>query len=86
MRTGQTRRILDYLLAHPGQEISALELHHAGSGSPYGFCASISRRISDLRKLGYDVQLSRDVMHNGQRFTWYCLVETKAQAQTQARD
>lgn len=74
MRTGQTQRILAYFQAHLGKEISALELHKAGSGNPYGFCASISRRISDLRKLGYDVRLTTNVVRDGHRYTFYTMM------------
>lgn len=71
---GQAQRILARLQATPNQDVPAVELHRAGSGSEHGWCASISRRISDLRKQGHDVVLSRDETVNGQRHTWYKLI------------
>lgn len=70
----QTYRILNYLKARPNQDVPAIELHKAGSGHEYGFCASLSRRISDIRKLDFDVTVSRDEWTpDGQRHTWYRL-------------
>ena len=70
---GQAKRILEYLLAHSNEDVSAVDLHRIGSGKELGWCASISRRISDLRALGYQVRKSKDVMVNSQRRTWYRL-------------
>lgn len=51
-------------------------LHVEASGKPNGYCGSLSRRISDLRKLGLDVRKSRDERDKaGQRYTWYRLVK-----------
>lgn len=57
------------------RDITAVMLHNYASGKPNGYCGSLSRRISDLRKLGLDVRLSRDERDEaGQRHTWYRLV------------
>lgn len=69
----QTQRILDHFLAHPNEEIPLVTLHRVGSGKELGFCSSISRRISGVRKLGYDAQLTRTEFHDGQKWTWYRL-------------
>jgi len=69
---GQTSRILRRLLL--GGEFSALELHKAGSGKEMGWVSSFSRRISDIRKMGYDVSC-RSEMSDGQRHTFYTLRE-----------
>lgn len=62
--------------AHPNTDLSAPLLHEAGSGKIHGYCGSLSRRISDLRKLGLDVRKSRDERDKaGQRYTWYRLVK-----------
>jgi len=68
---GQTQRILEHLLAHPNLDVQAVVLHRIGSGKEQGFCASLSRRISDLRAMGHNVVKSRDEVVNGQRQTWY---------------
>lgn len=73
IRTGQTQRILEYLLLVPNEDVPAITLHQIGSGKENGFCASLSRRISDIRAMGYDVVKSRDETKNGQRHTWYKL-------------
>jgi hypothetical protein len=70
----QTKRILEYLLARANQDVPSIELHRAGSGKELGFCASLSRRISDIRARGYTVILSRDERENGQRWTCYRLI------------
>ena len=75
-KNGQTSRILKYLLKHKNREVSALDLHEAGSGSDYGWCASQSRRISDIRAMGFRLEKTRDVWDNGQRFTFYTLKPT----------
>ena len=75
-KNGQTSRILKYLLKRKNREVSALDLHHVGSGSEYGWCASLSRRISDIRAMGFHLEKTRDVWDNGQRFTFYTLKST----------
>jgi len=71
---GQTQRILQRLLH--GDEVSAVELHRLGSGKEGGWCGSFSRRISDIRKLGYSVTC-RSEMAEGQRHTFYTLKEVE---------
>ena len=78
MNDGQSKRILARLLANADKDVPAIDLHTAGSGSNNGFCASLSRRISDLRAAGHNVIVSRDEKVNGQRHTWYRLI-TKPQ-------
>lgn len=67
---GQTRRILQRLLH--GDEVPAVELHRIGSGKELGFVASISRRISDVRDMGWNVVCRREVVA-GQTHTFYQL-------------
>ena len=59
MNDGQSKRILARLLANADKDVSAIDLHMAGSGTNNGFCASLSRRISDLRAMGHNVIVSR---------------------------
>jgi hypothetical protein len=68
---GQTYKIFSHLQSNPGVDIPALDLHKIASGHEYGFCASLSRRISDCRALGMNVIVSRDEYVDGQRQTWY---------------
>ena len=67
---GQASRILACLIYNRGREIAAPVLHRVGSNKPHGFVASLSRRISDLRDLGYNVTCRRQVL-NGQTRTYY---------------
>ena len=86
---GQAQRILDYLWCNKDQDVSALVLHRIGSGmgiAGNGFCASLSRRISDLRAQGHNVTVSRSEVVNGQRRTWYRLNSKTAANQTQQND
>lgn len=73
---GQTMRLKLLFEANPNQDLDAPRLHAVASGKLLGYCGSLSRRISDLRKLGLDVRLSRDERdEQGQRHTWYKLVK-----------
>ncbi len=68
----QTYRLLNHFKANPNQDIPAIDLHKIGSGCEYGYLASISRRMSDIRLLGFNVKVSRDERApGGQRQTWY---------------
>jgi hypothetical protein len=67
---GQTSRILQGLVEAKGSEIGGMELSRIGSGKPQGWTASFSRRISDIRKLGYDV-VCRSETADGIRHTFY---------------
>ena len=69
---GQRQRILDALLK--GKEIPAIDLHKIGSGNNNGFCASLSRRISEIRDEGYDV-ICRKENHDGKTHTFYTLIQ-----------
>jgi hypothetical protein len=51
--TGQRQRILERL--KQGGEVPAIELHRIGSGKENGFCASLTRRISEIREAGFFV-------------------------------
>lgn len=70
-KSEQGTRIATHFLNHPNEDIPALDLHVIGSNKDYGFCASLSRRISDLRAIGMNIILSRDERVNNQRRTWY---------------
>jgi len=69
----QADRMLNEFMACPNTEISSVALHRIGSGKQNGFLASFGRRISDLRKRGYDIRCS-DIWVKGQRHTFYKLV------------
>ena len=76
----QTKRILDLLLEHKGREVPSVDLHRAGSPSGNGFCGSLSRRISDIRELGYTVDCRKEQV--GQQIhTFYTLTENLKQAE-----
>ena len=72
MNTGQRARILQRLLH--GDEVAAVELHRIGSGKENGYCASLTRRISEIRDAGYIVRC-REERENGQIHTFYTLIE-----------
>lgn len=72
----QSARMLAVFEASPNTDISALDLHRAGSGKPDGFLASISRRISDLRQQGKNIVLSKRETVGGRVHTWYKLITT----------
>jgi len=71
---GQTQRILQHLYANKGREVASVDLHRIGSGKDNGFCASLSRRISDIRELGYTVDCRKE-MQDGELHTFYTLTE-----------
>lgn len=73
--SGQRQRILDRL--KQGGEVSALDLHRIGSGKPHGFVASLSRRVADIRDMGFTVICRRETI-NGQVHTFYTML-TEAQ-------
>ena len=77
----QTTRILETLLANKGREVASVDLHRAGSGKENGYCASFSRRISDIRALGYHVQCRKEMQPDGQMHTFYTLTEELKQAE-----
>lgn len=68
---GQTIRLANLFRNSPMLEIPAIKLHPVGAGKDNGFCASLSRRISDLRKMGMNVEKTRDEYVDGQRQTAY---------------
>jgi hypothetical protein len=73
MKIGQTKKIGDFLADHIGQEIPAIHLHQMGSGKANGFCASLSRRISDLREQGMDITCRKETTVGGQINSHYTL-------------
>lgn len=70
---GQTKRIQKVFTDNPSREVAATTLHEAGSGKPFGWCGSLSRRISDLRELGMNIVM-RDEYAGRQRHTFYTYV------------
>lgn len=72
---GQAQRIADYFAEFPNVDIPAPLLHQVGSGKSLGYCASLSRRISDLRATGMDIQKTKDEYKEGQRRTAYRYVK-----------
>ena len=74
---GQTKRIYEHLLNNIGKDVPSVDLHRIGSGKEFGWCGSLSRRISDCRKIASESGMilikSKDVYINGQRYTWYRL-------------
>ena len=70
----QTKRILELLMENKGREVPSVDLHRAASPSGNGFCGSLSRRISDIRELGYTVDCRKEQV--GQQIhTFYTLTE-----------
>ena len=61
----------------PNLEINAPFLHQTGSGKANGYCASMSRRISDLRKMGLNIVKTKDEYVDGQRNTAYTNIVTE---------
>jgi hypothetical protein len=55
------------------------ELSRAGSGKPDGFCASFTRRISDLRDDGHVILMTMQICGNV-RHTFYELYKRTAQS------
>jgi len=70
----QTSRILAALLDAKGEEVSGAELSRIGSGKDNGWCASLSRRISDIRKLGHPVECRKKTIE-GQVQSRYYIVQ-----------
>lgn len=66
--SGQRQRILDRL--KQGGEVSGAELSRIGSGKENGWCASLSRRISDIRSAG-NIVLCRKETIDGQVHAYY---------------
>jgi len=52
MKISQSAKISTFITENKGKEIQAVVLHRIGSGKENGFCASLSRRISDIRAYG----------------------------------
>lgn len=73
-QSSQTSRILAALLAAKGEEVSRAELSRIGSGKDNGWCASLSRRISDIRKLGHPVRCKKQTVE-GQVQSRYYIVQ-----------
>jgi hypothetical protein len=70
MKTTQNDRIKQCLLDSPFAKIPAPVLHNAAAVKPYGYCGSLSRRISDLRESGMDIVMS-DEYEGRERHTFY---------------
>lgn len=68
----QKSRIKQRLLH--GDEVPSIELHRIGSGKEHGFCASLTRRISEIRDEGYNVICRKKINAEGQVHTFYTLV------------
>ena len=66
---GQRQRILARLLS--GDEVNGAELSRIGSGNPLGWTASFSRRISDIRKQGYEISCRKERQPDGSLWTFY---------------
>jgi hypothetical protein len=71
----QGKAILALFESKPDEMIPAVELHRVASGKEHGFAASLSRRISDLRDLGYNIVKTLDERVEGQRRTGYSLIK-----------
>ena len=68
--TGQTETLRRYFESAAGRKLSAPFLH--ATASPNGhYVGSLSRRVSDLRKLGMNIVLTKDVWVEGRRETGY---------------
>jgi len=65
----QSRRILAALLLSHAP-IAMPVLNEIGSGKPGGYCGSFTRRISDLRELGYYIVMTEEYAGT-QRHTFY---------------
>ena len=70
----QTSRILQHLIDRIDLDVPSVDLQRVGSGKENGWCASFTRRISDIRKLGYNVIKSKEESVNGQRHTFYKII------------
>lgn len=71
LKTRQGNRLMAVFRNNPNEDISMPVLNRIASGSKNGFCASLSRRISDLRAAGWNIIKSRDEWHAGRRETHY---------------
>jgi hypothetical protein len=71
LKTRQGNRLLAVFRNHPNEDLSAATLSRIASGKKNGWCASFTRKISDLRQLGYNIIKSRDEWHAGRRETHY---------------
>ncbi len=75
---GQTRRLLEYVLARPNQDINAPLLNEVAAGDNGVYVSSFTRRVSDVRKymqnIGGNFIKSKDEWHGGQRRTAYRLI------------
>lgn len=49
-RQSQAQRNRARLEQSLGSEVPAIELHRASSESPMGFCASLSKRVHEIRQ------------------------------------
>ena len=71
---GQTRRLLEYVLSRPNQDIPAPELNAIAAGNGF-YVSSFTRRVSDVRKymqnIGGNFIKSKDEWRDGQRRTAY---------------
>lgn len=73
MKTSQAANIWTHLDKYKGVEVPAVDLHRIGSGKQNGFCASLSRRISDLRAMGYNITCRKETQKNGQIHSFYTM-------------
>ena len=69
----QCDRILAALEAAHGKEVSMVELAHAGSDAPGGWCM-VHSRIADLRKRGHDIPAARLEKVGRQMHSFYKLI------------
>lgn len=69
-------RLIKFMSARPNRDLSMPKLMKAAAGPGKTFVASLSRRISDARALGYQIIKSSDKYICGQRRTSYRLVTT----------
>lgn len=73
----QAARMLEVFRSSTGW-VPAPVLHRAASPNGEGYCGSLSRRISDLRKAGYMI-VCRDEWVGTQRHTWYQMLVEQEQ-------
>lgn len=69
----QSHRILSKLKSAHGRFVPMPTLSRIGSGKRNGWCASFTKRVSELRNDGHVIQV-RDEYKRGQRHTAYALV------------
>lgn len=74
MKMSQSDKIWKFLTENQGKEIPAVVLHRVGSGKENGFCASLSRRISDIRAFGGQITCRKQNQPDGQIHSFYTLV------------